>query len=141
MLLSLLKKPEFFTNFRILQHFFSRSTMQSKKQTILFSCKLLDSLVKLRKQNISFVTSICLSVCPHRKYRLLLYEVSWILYWKLVVNSVGKIQIWSKSDQKYRTFTWRSTHSYDDISLNSSWTRKSFGQNLYRTQKYIFDAK
>ena len=74
---------------------------------------------KIAKSTNSFLLSICLSVrmeqlCSHRT------EFNEIWYLNIFRKYVEKIKIPLKSDKNNGHFTWRTTYTYDNISLNSS---------------------
>ena len=104
--------------------------------TALTDC-LLGAFVILRKATINCLpVSLSLSLCPSS-----VRPSAWtnsastptdfheILYLHIFRKSVVKIQVSLKSDNNNGYFTWRPTYIYD-ISLNSSYNEKFFGQNL-----------
>jgi len=87
----------------------------------------LDAFAKLRKSTSSFVMSANCLVCPHGTTQLprdgfsrnFLFE---IFFWKICCN---------KSSFKVNEhLTWRSMNNSDKISLNSSWNKLCYRQNL-----------
>jgi hypothetical protein len=90
----------------------------------------------------SFVTSVRLSLCLfprlHGTTRLPLDRFSLNLIFDYFLNSVETVQVWLKSDNNNGYFTWRNVYSYHNISLNSSYNKKYFWQNLYRESKRTF---
>jgi hypothetical protein len=71
----------------------------------------------------SLVRSVCLSVRPsNRMEQLGSHRTDFHEIWYLIIfrKFVKKIQISLKSDKNNECFTRRSTHTYDNISLNSS---------------------
>ena len=117
--------------------------------------RFLGTFAELRKKRvtISLIMSVCLSVCPHETIRLQLDGFSWSLIFQFFFRKyVEKIQISFKSDMQIVTRfliisrwilfhsnpTWRPIHIFNNISLNSSWNKKYFRQNLQRKSKYIF---
>jgi len=92
-----------------------RSIYRLTERELLF----LGAFEKLRKAIISFVTSVCPSVSPHRRNPLPMNGFSRKLV-SIFRKSVEKIQVSLKSDKNNGYFTWIPTHIYDNISLNSS---------------------
>ena len=84
----------------------------------------LGAFENLRKANISFVVSVCLSVCPyvcsHGAYQLPLDFFHEIWYLRIFRKSVKKHQVSLKSGKNKRHFTWTPVYVYDIISLNCS---------------------
>jgi hypothetical protein len=69
---------------------------------------VLDAIEKLQKATISFVMSVCLSVCPYRKTRHPLDGFSRYLI-RIFRKYFKRSQVSLKSDKTYRYFTWRPT--------------------------------
>jgi hypothetical protein len=86
-----------------------------------------DALKKLlQKVNITFIMSVCLSVCMEQlgSHGMDFKE---ILCWRLLLlNYVDQIQGQLKSDKTNIHFTSRPTNVYDSILLLSSWDEKTF---------------
>jgi hypothetical protein len=93
---------------------------------------VLGAFAKLRRATISFVVSVCLSVCPFVRIEQLCPITdgfSSIWYLRIFRKSDEKIQVWLKSDKNKTYFTWRPVYIYI-TSLNYSYNKKCFKQNL-----------
>jgi hypothetical protein len=80
--------------------------------TILASFTLLGAVEKLRKAAVSFVSSICLSICPHGKIRSHRTDFNKIWCFSIFRKSVEKIHFSLKSDKNNGYFTWRQTYIF-----------------------------
>ena len=106
----------------------------------------LGSFAKLRQANISFVTSVCLSVRPSVHPSVRVEHCSqWtdfheIWYLSIFRKSAETTQVPLKSDNNNGYFTWRSMNIYDNMSLNSSLNEKCFWQicRKYRNTYFMF---
>ena len=114
-----------------------------------FFVMFLGAFAILRKATISFVMSVCLSVCclsvcssVHPSLRMKQLDSHWkdfhaIWYLNIFRKTVEKIQASLKSDKNNRYFTWRRLYIYDSISLNSSWNEKCFRLNCRESQTHV----
>jgi hypothetical protein len=109
------------------------------------SVQLFGAFAKLRKATISFVMppsvrlSVRPSVRPHGTSRLPPNGFSWnLIFREYFEKSVEKIQVSLRSDKNNGYFTRRSGSVYDSMSLNSSWSVKSFIQSCKENQNTHF---
>ena len=73
---------------------------------------LLGAFAKLRKATISFVMSVCLSVCPHAT-RLPLDGFPWNLIFQYLSKISGEIKVSLKPDKNSGHFAWRPVSIFD----------------------------
>jgi len=78
------------------------------------------------------------SVRPRGTTRHPLNGFSWSFIFDYFQESVQKIQVFLKSDKNNGRFTWRSVYIYNSISINSSWNKKCFRQNLQKNSEHIY---
>ena len=71
------------------------------------------ALAKLRKGTISFVTSVCPSVCSHEIIRLPMAGFNEISYLRIFRNYVEKTEVLLKSDKNIGYFTRKPIYIYD----------------------------
>jgi hypothetical protein len=72
---------------------------------VISNCRCLGSFAKLRKATVSFVISVCPSVCPHGKLGSHWKDFHEIYYFSIFGKSVEKIQVSLKSGANKECFT------------------------------------
>lgn len=87
------------------------------------------SICKIEKSHCQFCHA-CLSVHPFGATRLHWTDFLGIWYFRIFRKYVEKIPVWLKSGKKNGYFTWRPVYIYGSISLNYSWNKNCFRQNL-----------
>ena len=90
---------------------------------------LLIRCVKLRKVTISFVMSVCLSVCTRgRNFRKF---GTWIFF-----EHIRKIQVSCTSDKKNGSLTWRYTNIFYWFSLDFSYLHTYIHTHMHSTDPW-----
>jgi len=94
---------------------------------------ILGAFAHLRKATIRFVMSV-------RTEQLGSHWTDFHEIWCLSIfrKPIENIKVSLQLDSHNGHFTWRQQYFIDNVSLNSSWNEKWFGQNLHRNSKHTF---
>jgi len=100
------------------------------KSTMCFCQFFMFRFADLWKVTISFDTSPCLSLCPHRTTGLPLDRFSWNFIFEFFQKSFKKIQVLLKYDKNNRYFTCRPIYSFDQITSSNEMFKKKVVEKI-----------